>query len=94
MSDLVNRRADAKPHSKEIATHAPDTDTHAKESEQSVRARMGRERDPPSLGLGMPTGSISVRNETDIPLRGRNRALRDPAIPLLGIYPDGPNTYS
>ena len=85
MSDLVNRRGDAKRNNMEMATHAIDTDTQRKESEPSLRARMCRERDPHSLALGMPTGSIFVQNEMDIPQKGRNRALSDPAIPLLGI---------
>jgi len=40
-----------------------------------------------TLLMGMQTGTATMENSVEIPLKTGNRTAIDPAIPLWGIYP-------
>ena len=49
---------------------------------------MWRKGNPPTLLVGMSTGTTTMEKITDIPQNTKHRTLCDPAIPLLDIYAD------
>ena len=50
-------------------------------------ARMWRERISLALLVGMQTGAATLENSMEVPQKIKNRTTLDPAIALLGIYP-------
>ena len=42
---------------------------------------------PCILLMGMQNGVATMKKSTEAPQSIKNRAITDPAIPLLGIYP-------
>ena len=48
--------------------------------------RVWRKWNPPTLLVGMEIGAATVENSMEVPQKTKNNW--DPAIPLLGIYPD------
>ena len=54
----------------------------------------GEKKDPSTLLVGMPTGSVLLENNMDVPKELEIELPFDPAIPLLGIYPGDAKMYS
>ena len=50
--------------------------------------RVWRKENPLTLLVGMQTGTATVENSLEIPLKTRNKPPYEPAILLLGIYPE------
>uniref|UniRef100_A0A8C4LLS0 Uncharacterized protein n=1 Tax=Equus asinus TaxID=9793 RepID=A0A8C4LLS0_EQUAS len=50
--------------------------------------RVWREGNPHTLLVGMQTAAATMENSMEIPQNTKNRTTYDPAIPLLGIYPN------
>ena len=49
-------------------------------------------RDPSALLVAMQTGAATVENSMEFPQKNKNETAFDPAIPLLGLYPNNPQT--
>ena len=49
---------------------------------------MWRKGSPLALLVGMYIDTATMEDSMEIPLKTRNKATYDPAIPLLGIYPE------
>ena len=49
---------------------------------------MGRKGNPPALLVGMKIDTATMEDGMEIPKKLRIKLPYDPAIPLLGIYPE------
>ena len=49
---------------------------------------MRKERNPPPLSVGMYVGPATMENSMEAPEKPKTELSYDPAIPLLGIYPE------
>ena len=50
--------------------------------------RVWRKGNPLTLLVGMQTGAATMENSMQMPQKIKTRDSCDPAIPLLGVYPD------
>ena len=50
--------------------------------------RVWRKGNPPALLVGMEVGAATMENSMEFPQKLKIELPYDPAIPLLGIYPD------
>jgi hypothetical protein len=57
-------------------------------------ARMWRKKDTPLLLVGLQAGTTTLETILKIPRKFSIVLLDDPAIPLLGIYPENAATYN
>ena len=53
---------------------------------------MRRKENPSALLVGMQTGEATVENSMEFPQKTKVELPFDPAIPLLGLYPNNPET--
>ena len=53
---------------------------------------MWRKGNPSALLVGMQTGEATVENTMEYPQKTKNGTPFDPAIPLLGLNPESPET--
>ena len=54
--------------------------------------RMRRKRNLSALLVGMQTGEATVENSMEFPQKTKMELAFDPAIPLMGLYPNNPET--
>ena len=50
--------------------------------------RVWRKENPPVLLVGMQIGTVTMENSIEVPQKLKIELPYDPAVPLLGIYPD------
>ena len=53
---------------------------------------MWRKGNPSALLVGMQTGEATVENSMEFPQKTKMELAFDPAIPLMGLYPNNPET--
>ena len=61
---------------------------------KQVLERMRRKGNPSTLLVGMQTGAATVEDIWNFLRKLKMELPFDPAIPLLGLYPKSPVTYS
>ena len=71
---INNHLRDADQNNYEIPHHKAETGTHPKEQKQPLLAWIWGERDPPTLLVGMPNGSVFLENNMEASQKIRNRA--------------------
>ena len=58
-------------------------------SQRRIRNPLCGKGNPPTLLVGMYIGAATMENSMEVPQKTKNTELSyDPAIPLLGIYPE------
>ena len=50
--------------------------------------RVWRKGNPPILLVGMKIGTVTTENSIEVPQKLKIELPYDPAVPVLGIYPD------
>ena len=54
--------------------------------------RLWRKGNPSALLVGLQTGATIIENSMEFPQKNENESAFDPAIPVLGLYPENPET--
>ena len=65
-------------------------DGQHKQINKQVLERMWRKGNPSTLLVGVQTGAATVENSMEFPQKTKNGQPFDPAMPLLGLYPNNP----
>ena len=88
MLNITHYQRNANQNHNERASHTGQKDHH--QSLQTINAgRVWRKENTFTLLVGMQTGTATVKNTVEIPLKTGNRTALQPSNPIVGHTPQG-----